>query len=147
MARTPDPSNPARPAPRRPAARARVAVTCGSVGALVGLTTGLALNAPSSGGEAVAVPAAPAAGRTEDQYQDQGDSWWERVGAEVGKRLSDEDEDDDDSADGGENDSWWDRVGAEVGTRFSDDGDDEGWSIPVPGRSAPQAPQTRSSGS
>jgi len=140
MARTPDPSNPARPAPRRPAARARVAVTCGSIGALVGLTTGLALNAPSSGGEAAPVPATPAAGRSEDQYQDQGDSWWERVGAEVGKRLSDDDDSDDEGG------SWWERVGEQVQEQFSD-GDDEGWSIPVPGRSAPQAPQTRSSGS
>ncbi len=149
---TPDPTSPGRsarrrPARQRPAARTRLAVTFGSIGALAGLTAGLALDGSSGSTETAAAPdpapptAQEVARPAEWDEEEEDESWLERIGAEVGARLA---------GDEGEGESWLERVGAEVGERlgeYDEDDDDEGWGTPVPGRSGGEYPQTRSSGS
>ena len=150
MALGPDPTPSRRPNKARPAARARVVATAGSLGALVGITAGIAVNAQWATAETESSqPTAPAPEAPEVEGRDHDDgSWWE-----LG---DDHDEDHDD-------DSWWERAGERVAERVAerlereDDDDwrapapqqvpqtqDGGWSSPAPQQ---QAPQTRSAGS
>jgi len=107
-----------------------VVATAGSVGALVGITVGIALNAPASdattGADAPSTQAPPTTtgpGRTDEGWALPDDDWWER-------------------GDEGSDDGWRAPAPQQVPQQQNPQSRDGGWSSPQQ-----QAPQTRSAGS